>query len=61
MRRGIQESIIVSYSSERRITLEVENPSKQRIVESGIAQGTVLGPTWENKRYDSLLKMIVPH
>lgn len=62
-KKGIDESlicVIASYLSERMILLETENGIRQRDINSGVPQGSVLGPTLWNVLYDDLLTSEMP-
>lgn len=62
-RRGIDEgliNLIASYLSERKIWMEAEGISKTKEINSGVPQGSVLGPTLWNVQYDGLLKLELP-
>lgn len=62
-RRNVDESllgVIASYLSNREIILEAENTIRTKQINSGVPQGSVLGPTLWNVQYDSLLRMEQP-
>lgn len=62
-RKGINEcliSIIASYLSDRKILIETEKGIKQRKINSGVPQGSVIGPTLWNVLYDELLASEMP-
>lgn len=53
-------NIIASYLSHRKIILEAKGTSKTREINSGVPQGSVLGPTLWNVLYDGLLRTTQP-
>lgn len=62
-KRGIDESlisIIFSYLSQRTILVETENGIKQKTINSGVPQGSVIGPTLWNILYDDVLASEMP-
>lgn len=61
--RNIDEGLIrvmAAYLSERQIILEAENSRKMRKINSGVPQGSVLGPTLWNVMYNGLLELELP-
>lgn len=61
--RGISESlikIVASYLSERKILLESDSEPKLIKINSGVPQGSVMGPTLWNVLYDEVLTTELP-
>lgn len=62
-RNGINESlirIISSYLSDRKLLLETEEGAKLMNINSGVPQGSVIGPTLWNFIYDDILLTEMP-